>query len=365
MSLNTKISFRNRLEHILSESSEEEILSTGIVYKIQGHFFYAKNLKDFLEKDSCEVITLTLPTRSQKEGTEISVGDIVRMSKERTIIDVFERYSCLKKPKVANIDRAIVVISVKSPLPDLEHLDRLLVSCSLSLPQKPLICLTKTDLTLLENKDGIHKIREIYEPLGYEIKEVCNLTGAGIDDLKDCLSDFFCIVAGKSGVGKSSLINRLNPSLSLKTGEISAKSLTGTHTTRYSEIFGINFNNKSFYIFDTPGFSRNDLEFSLEELLYSNAFPELSEKKNGSCYFPDCTHRTEEGCTVKFHPSRKISYIKIVEECTEWQRDILESRKAKISQKKKSVSDKEIPLIDVAKRSKSRKAFRQEEIQED
>ncbi|MDJ0625140.1 MAG: ribosome small subunit-dependent GTPase A [Candidatus Caenarcaniphilales bacterium] len=334
----------------------------GIVKQIHGHFYYVEELKSFLHgsernrllQTKEELLPLTLPTRLKKEKVEAYVGDIVELSQENKIIkSVFKRLSLLSRPKVANVDLAVIVVSSGDPPLESEYLDRLLCHSGLTLPLQPLICITKSNTF---SPPGILKE---YEDLGYTIVKVSNKTKYGIEELKNLLLNKTSVFAGQSGVGKSSLLNSLFPELNLKVGEVSSKSLRGTHTTRHTQIFDGSFNGQLFHILDTPGFSRLDSQFTPFEIADFRAFPEIALKKT-SCQFNDCKHLEEEGCAVRFTESRKASYRKIMEEAKQYEEDQSQTYTKERRESIKSDSNTTIPKLKASYRTTSRKKRKQD-----
>lgn len=322
----------------------------ALIYTLCGHFYYVREL------ESGKLYTLTLPTRLQKEGITAVVGDIVCFnSQDNTITEVIDRHSSLYRPKVANVDRAIILVSTTFPEADLDNLNKLLAHTSLSLPVKPVICLTKID-----EYTGDFSEFNIYKELGYDVIPISNFTREGISSLLPYLSNYTSVVAGKSGVGKSSLLNILCRDLSLETNSLSQKTKSGTHTTRQTTLYSIEEQGYKFNMLDTPGFSNLQARYTQEELLKEGVFPEL---KNSNCAYTDCKHLGEEGCTVEFTPERYKSYCAMQEEAKDWERSLRESQKLQEEQEEnnrhKQVSNKKIPKLDTRYRKQSRKSNKQ------
>ena len=224
------------------------------------------------------------------------VGDNVEMEildeadREGNLVGILERESELIRPAVANIDQALVVFAAAKPKPNLQLLDRFLISMDrMNLPV--IICFNKKD----EVSDGeLDRLRHIYAGCGSPLLFVCARNGEGVEDLRRLLRGHVTAAAGPSGVGKSTLTNLLIPDAGMETGRISEKIDRGKHTTRHSELFRIE---KNSYFFDTPGFSSLDLaDVEKEELRYS--YPEF-RKYEGTCRFQGCVHMKEPGCAVK------------------------------------------------------------------
>ncbi len=254
----------------------------------------------------------------RKEKVKPLVGDNVEIEvldeEEKTgnIIRIFPRSSELIRPAVANIDQALVVFAVVSPMPHYNLLDRFLVMMERKgIPA--VLCFNKTDIA---DQTQIDEIEAIYRQCGYPLLFVSALDGKNIDCVREVLKGKTTAIAGPSGVGKSSLINELTPEANMETGSISRKIERGKHTTRHSELFPIDGDS---YIMDTPGFSSlyvND--FDKEELrLY---FPEFI-RYEGTCRFHGCGHVHEPGCMVRdaveegiVHPVRYRNYTEMYEE---------------------------------------------------
>ncbi len=254
----------------------------------------------------------------RKEKIKPLVGDNVRIEileeEEKTgnIVDILPRSNELIRPAVANIDQALVVFSVLKPAPHFNLLDRFLVMMeSKGLPV--VLCFNKADIA---DEPQVDMLRAVYEGCGYPLVFVSARDGQDIGRVKHLLKGKTTAVAGPSGVGKSTLINALNPEAQMETGAISQKIERGRHTTRHSELFPVD---EDSYIMDTPGFSSlyvND--FEKEELKYY--FPEFAEYE-GACRFHGCDHVHEPGCLVKqaveegkIHHIRYEDYTEMYEE---------------------------------------------------
>lgn len=221
------------------------------------------------------------------------VGDKVKILIENniaTIEEIMPRNVYIKRPKLANITQIVFVQSSKNPKPDLLLLDKQLAFAEY-LKVKSLIILNKIDLD--KNKE-FKKIKEIYEEIGYKVIETQANENIGIDKLKNELKGNISAFAGNSGVGKSTLINRLfNNNITLE-GEISQKNKKGKNTTTTIQIYEIE---KNAYIADTPGFSTLDIsEIQSKDL--DKYFIEF-KKYIKNCEFIGCTHIKEENCGVK------------------------------------------------------------------
>lgn len=232
----------------------------------------------------------------RNKGITPLVGDYVDYEVEGnndgTITAILERKNELVRPPVANIDQAILVFSTKEPAFNTILLDRFLVVLE-SFQVHPIICLTKTDLLNEKELQEIEKYKADYEAIGYSIIETYKGDPQLLAKMIPLLQNKVTVLAGQSGVGKSTLLNTLMPELDLKTGIISEALGRGKHTTRHVELIEI----AGGLIADTPGFSSFDFE-RIEKEELTQCFPEffvLSE----SCKFRGCLHLKEPKCAVK------------------------------------------------------------------
>lgn len=224
------------------------------------------------------------------------VGDNVEFSildeeaGEGNIDEILPRKNALVRPAAANVDQALVLFALTQPSPNLNLLDRFLVM--MAMEEIPVvICFNKADLG-----DGAmeEEYKKIYEGAGYEVHFISARTDLGMDQVRELLGGRTTVLAGPSGVGKSSLTNRIQPEASMETGGISRKIERGKHTTRHSELF---FVEKDTYMMDTPGFSSMYTpEIEASEL--KEFFPEFAEFED-ECRFLGCVHIGERVCGVK------------------------------------------------------------------
>lgn len=247
--------------------------------------------------------------------TKIYAGDYVWGevvdSNTFAIEEVEERKNLLIRPRVANVDRVIVVQTIKMPEFNNTLLDNLLVVYEY-FGIEPVIVFNKIDLLDEEEKKELQYWTKIYEEAGYDVLQVSAQTGEGIDKLVDYLEGFICILAGPSGVGKSSILSRLT-GVELKTGEVSAKTERGRHTTTGVRLIPFG---KGSFIGDTPGFSKVEATMFVKPREVRNYFREFLRYE---CKYPDCTHTNEPGCEVKealkrgeISCERYKSYLKIL-----------------------------------------------------
>lgn len=260
----------------------------------------------------------------RKEKIKPLVGDEVEMEvldeseKTGNIERILPRRNELIRPAVANIDQALVIFAVTEPKPHFNLLDRFLVM--MERKEIPVVlCFNKKDIAKPEEAGGLE---EIYSACGYPLILTSALTMENIERIRELLLGKTTAVAGPSGVGKSSLINLLQPEACMETGSISRKIARGKHTTRHSELIYIE---EGAYIMDTPGFSSlyvND--FEKEEL--KRYFREFIPFE-GYCRFNGCSHVHEPGCAVKqaveerkIHRTRYENYLEMYRELKEKKR---------------------------------------------
>ena len=234
------------------------------------------------------------------------------------IEEVLERKNALIRPPMANLDCMFVSMAAASPAPILPTVDKL-VAIAEHNGIEPFIVIEKCEL----DREKTAEIRNIYETGGFKVFAVSCVTGEGVDELRDFiyseLIDKTTAFSGASGVGKSTLMNMLFPSLSLETGNISRKIERGKHTTRSVELYSLENEGKTVYIADTPGFSMLDFKnfdfFSKDDLPYTfREFVPLI----GQCRYTKCSHTKEEGCAIledikngKIARSRHDSFLEI------------------------------------------------------
>lgn len=223
-------------------------------------------------------------------GDNVEIEILDEENSTGNITNILERKNSLIRPEVANIDQALVVFAVKSPSPNLNLLDRFLVMMEAQ-GISSVIAFSKSDLA---EKNDVRKLCDIYEKAGYCCLNISTLEDINIDQVEEILQNKTTALAGPSGVGKSTLLNRLVPDAKMETGAISRKIQRGKHTTRHSEIFCAGENT---YIFDTPGFSSMYLS-NFEEDELKDYFPEF-DSYLGQCKFHGCVHIHEPGCRVK------------------------------------------------------------------
>lgn len=209
---------------------------------------------------------------------------------EGNIIRILPRKNLLIRPASANIDQALVIFSILRPDPNYNLLDRFLIT----MEQRELpvvICFNKKDIATGQELD---LLREAYGGCGYQVLFVSGGRGEGIEEIRKCLAGKTTVLAGPSGVGKSTLINTLHPQANMEVGEISRKIGRGKNTTRHAELFALG---EGTYIMDTPGFTSFYLE-NVEKEELRNYYPEFQEYEK-YCRFGGCAHISEPVCGVK------------------------------------------------------------------
>ncbi len=257
----------------------------GIIIKGIGGFYYV---------EAADGIVYECKARGvfRKEKITPLAGDRVEITVEsnnkNSIDKILERRNFFKRPPIANIDTLVIVSSVCDPRPNLLIIDRLTAVASYK-NVEPIIVFTKDDL------QSANEFVKIYTNAGFKTFAVSNETGEGIEKVKSIIDGGITVFTGNSGVGKSSLINRMYPDFCLETGEISRKLGRGRHTTRHVELFKVG----SGYIADTPGFSSLDFEtndlIKKDELAF--CFPDFTDYI-GSCRFSTCAHVNDKGCSL-------------------------------------------------------------------
>ena len=244
----------------------------------------------------------------RKEKLKPLVGDNVTIKildeekKIGNIENVLKRKNQLIRPAVSNVDQALVIFAAAKPEPNLNLLDRFLITME---KQKieTIVCFNKMDEASEKVKNSLE---EIYHSCGYKVLFTSALLDRGVDEIRKLLANKTTVLAGPSGVGKSSLINLIQPEANMETGSISEKIQRGKHTTRHSELFFIDGNS---YIMDTPGFSSLYIE-GMEKEELKEYFSEFKDYED-QCRFTGCVHINEPNCGVKQAlEQKKISQIR-------------------------------------------------------
>lgn len=263
-----------------------------------------------VELENKEIVKCMARGKVRLNGLTPLAGDRVVVDKfddKYGIEKILDRTNYLKRPAIANVDQALVVMSAKEPDFSAQLVDQLIFLISLA-NIKPLILVTKMDL--IKEDDYVNVLINDYKKSGYTVLLSGKDEITDAKKLAEVLKGKITVLAGQSGVGKSSLLNRLAPDFKLETQEISKALGRGKHTTRHVEIFEAEGGG---YIYDTPGFTSFDI-LETEEGELDLHFPEMAEYK-GQCYFDNCRHLKEPSCAVrealaegKIHPMRYKSY---------------------------------------------------------
>ena len=295
----------------------------------------------------------------KKMGQKVAVGDRVRVEepdwvgKRGAIAAIQPRRTYLTRPPVANVDRALIVCSLAEPTPDPYQLTRFLVQAAAS-QLEVCVCLNKADLVDEQTRE---EWRSRLQSWGYEPLLVSAYTGEGVAQLERACADKIAVVAGASGVGKSSLLNQLMPGLQLRTQPVSGRLRHGRHTTRHVELFELP---NGGWIADSPGFNSIELDACVSQSLVQ-WFPEAREAAH-QCQFDDCTHLTEPGCGVRALNWERYEYFcRIAAEIAEREaveRDRTHQRHS-VKYKNKRGAQVAEPLLDSRYRQQSRKSRRQ------
>lgn len=259
----------------------------GLIVKALGGFYYVKTTQALFE---CRA-----RGKFRKIEQTPLVGDEVEISPTEEgkgyVTRILPRRNFLVRPPLANIDRLILVTSIDEPAPNTLVLDKL-IAIAEHKEIDPAVVITKADL----QKDQAVVFADIYRGCGFDVFVVSNETGEGVDQVRAYLQGKLSAFCGNSGVGKSSLLNRIDERLQLETAHISQKLGRGRHTTRHVELYELP---EGGYIADTPGFSSVDLErcevILKDQLQY--CFREF-EEYIPQCKFTGCSHTCEKGCAV-------------------------------------------------------------------
>ncbi len=299
-------------------------MKKGLVLKSTGSWYTVEDEDG--NTYSCK-IRGKLRLKGTKTTNPVTVGDWVDFTLESdeeagSIERVHDRQNYIIRRSInlsreahiiaANIDQAVLVITIDFPTTQLEFIDRYLATAEAYRIPATLV-FNKVDLFQDELKDKLSYIVNLYRNINYNCVEVSAKTGYNIDALKELLVGKVSLLSGNSGVGKSTLVNLIEPGLNLKTGEISGYHLKGKHTTTFSEMFKLK---QGGYIIDTPGIKGFGV-VDMEQNEISHFFPDLF-KYAKDCKFYNCTHIHEPGCAVLkavdenlIYPSRYLSYMSL------------------------------------------------------
>ncbi len=277
----------------------------GRIITIISNLFY-------VELDNNKIIECTSRGIFKNKDIKPVVGDIVKIDNENnSILEVLNRTSYIKRPKIANVTKLILVVSAKKPNPDLLMLDKQLAFAEF-LNIEPVIIINKIDL----DSAVAERIEKIYSNIGYKVIQTnAKKLGNNIQEINDILKNNVSVFSGNSGVGKSTLINGIFEEVLTQEGEVSHKNKKGKNTTTSTKLYKVKENT---YIADTPGFSTFDV-YEIEYRELYKYFKEFNKYAN-KCEYLDCTHVKEENCAIKSNVGKDITesrynnYKKIYEE---------------------------------------------------
>lgn len=262
-------------------------MAKGLLLKGYNGFYYVSS--------EDKIWTCSLRGKFRYKKTEFLPGDQVEFTAleagKGVIEKVYDRTNRLVRPAVANIDIALITFAFTNPEPDFLLLDRILIQV-LAQNIRPVICFNKSDLISGEKANAI---MAAYQQAGYSVFGVSAKDNGSLERLKQELKGNIIVLAGPSGVGKSSIINAIQPDIQQETGTLSKKTDRGKHTTRRVELLPWG---EDTYITDTPGFSSLYLPEELKKEDLKNYFPEMLEAAK-NCPFKGCLHLKERDCEVK------------------------------------------------------------------
>ena len=265
-----------------------------------------------------KVITCRARGILRKEGSSPLTGDMVEITVERgkgMVEKILPRRNSFVRPAVANVDALVVFAANVNPITEPFLIDRVAAIAG-DQEVQVVLCINKCDL------DPAVDLVRIYEHAGFSVICTSAETGEGVEQLRQLIRGKLTAFTGNSGVGKSSILNRLCPELNLPTGEVSEKLGRGRHTTRHVELYALDDDT---YVADTPGFSSFDTD-QMDVILKENlqyAFPDFG-RYIGDCQFRDCSHRKEPGCAVcaameagDIEKTRYDSYLRLYEKASQ------------------------------------------------
>lgn len=292
-------------------------MAEGIIMKALSGFYYVD--------DGQSITACRGRGKLRHEKITPLVGDRVRFTPQGdgsgSLDEILPRKNQFYRPAVANIDQLVIIASEATPVTDPFLIDRV-VSIAEGRQCECIICINKCDLASGES------LAAIYQAAGFKTIRLSAETGEGIELLKEAITGKVSAFTGNSGVGKSSILNALEPKMAIETGDVSQKLGRGRHTTRHVELFRLSF---GAVVADTPGFSSFDVErmelMRKEQLQYS--FREFAPYLD-KCQFQNCAHVKEKGCAVlaalkenKIQSTRHQSYVRLYEQAKaipEWER---------------------------------------------
>lgn len=286
----------------------------GTVIAVQANYYRVQLNAQKLEASgfTASLLLCTRRTRLKKIGQQVMVGDRVVIEEpdwaggRGAIADVLPRQTLLDRPPVANAQQILLVFALEEPTLDPHQLSRFLIKAE-STELDVCLCLNKSDLLTPQQ---LTQWRDRLSSWGYQPVFISVETGTGIQEITCQLNQKISIIAGPSGVGKSSLIKALIPTANLRVGAVSGKLGRGRHTTRHVELFKLPTEG---LLADTPGFNQPDIDCSPQDLVYY--FPEARQHLAvAHCHFSDCLHRDEPNCAVRGDWERYEHYLDFLEQ---------------------------------------------------
>lgn len=293
-------------------------MSNGLIMKALGGFYYVETSEKVLYECRARGVF-------RKDGISPAVGDRVKIETDAqgkgVVTEILPRKNYIVRPPLANLDRLFIVVSVCEPQPNFLVIDKF-IAMSEHKEIEPVLVITKSDLAPAD------ELRRIYENAGFAVCIVNNLEESDLGEVRELLRGKICAFTGNTGVGKSSFLNRIEPSLGIKTADISQKLGRGRHTTRHVELYRLE--ELDAYVADTPGFSTMDL--TRYDIIFKDelqhCFREFAPYRD-HCRFTGCSHTVEKGCAVlealaegKIETTRHESYKALYEEAKqikEWE----------------------------------------------
>ena len=284
-------------------------MNEGTIFKALSGFYYVESADGIIE---CKARGLL-----RHKNNSPLVGDRVEyMPTEHgrgVLINILPRKNEFTRPPIANIDKMVIVSSTAIPVTDPYLIDRMTVVANKN-NCEAIICINKFDL------DPAEQLFETYSSSGFTTIRTSAKTGEGVEELQAAISGTICAFTGNSGVGKSSILNIIDPSFNISVGDVSRKLGRGRHTTRHVELYRLSCNA---IVADTPGFSAFDADYLAPKEDIQHLFPDF-EQYLGGCRFLNCAHIKEPQCAIlealelgKLRKSRYSSYVRLYEQASE------------------------------------------------
>ena len=267
-------------------------LKKGLILKGVGSFYEVLDASDNKTIYTCQVRGI----HRKSGGISPLPGDFVTfkiLDEDRLsghIVEMLERKNEFIRPPVANIDQLAIVMSIASPEPDLGLADKLLITCETK-SIKPLVLINKSDL---DTSDMLPKVKRIYEQAGYHVIVISKVLNTGYEELHQELRGLKTAFAGQSGVGKSTILNKILDNWLMETGDISERNHRGKHTTRHTQLLPLDGGG---FVVDTPGFSSYTI-IDIDHQDLPSFYPEFREESD-NCRFKGCSHINEPDCRIR------------------------------------------------------------------